>query len=75
MNHFEVHLMVLSKVLDTIVLRITIHFEYLFSDKKEFKMAIAMLEILDGFCLVRVLMNLHSKSAPVFQMTLNFELE
>ena len=34
MNHFEVHLMVSSRVVDSKVLRIAIHFEY-FSDIKK----------------------------------------
>ena len=47
MNHFEVHLMVSLRVVDSKVLWIAIQFEYFFLKKKG-KMANAMLEILDG---------------------------
>ena len=51
MNHFEVHLIVSSRVVESKVLRMAIQFEYFFSDRKA-KMANVMLEILDGFSLV-----------------------
>ena len=50
MNHFEAHLMVLSRVVDSKVLRMAIQFEYFFGQKG--KIANVMLEILHGFSLV-----------------------
>ena len=54
------------------VFRMAIQFEYFFWYKS--KMTNVMLEILDGFSLVWVLMYRHSEPA-FLQVTLNFELE
>ena len=61
MNHFEADFMVSLRVVDSKVLRLPIHFEFYFWWKS--KMANVMLETLDGFSVVRVLMYQHWKSS------------
>ena len=60
MNHFEAHLVVSSRVIDSKVLNMAIQFEY-FSDKKAI-IANVMSEVLHGFSLVWVLMSSSSFS-------------
>ena len=51
MNHFEAHMMVSSREVDSKILRVPIQFEYFFFLTKG-KMANVISEILDGFPLV-----------------------
>ena len=64
--------MVLSREVDSQVLKMLIQFEYFFQYVG--KMVDVMLKLLDGFSLVWVLIYWHSKFA-FLQVTLNFESE
>ena len=71
MNHFEVHLMVSSRVVDSKVFRMAIQFEYFFLIKRQ-----------SGKCSVRHFRRFLFDMSPdvqafkvrILQVTLNFEL-